>query len=853
MRIELSLAWRYLHGRRLRTALTTLAVAFGVFVFFAMRIILPTVSKALFIGAQAAEGMADFTVQGASGGAIGLRSLDAIRSIEGVRAATPLLSRTLGLPADFLDRDPARADPVRAVTVTGVDPATVRALRAFPLEAGRFLETGDAAGALVTQTFADAAGLEPGNSFSLPSPGGTIDLFVVGVTPPALGSAAEEIVVGLASARALTGIPEGATAILVGLDDPGVKREIRTAVREKIEAQIGPGERVMDALAEPEAFATLELASTVMNAFGVLALFMGGFIIFNTFRAVVAERRRDLGMLRALGASRGAVTRVILAEGFIQGVAGSVLGMLLGYGVVSLALAAVGPVMSRFIALDLGAPAVTPSSVLASLAMGVGASIVAALLPAVSASRVTPMEALRPPAAEPSFIRKAVASIIAGAAIAAGAAVLSALTPPTLAPAWGFLFLAALAIASPGLIGPFARLAGHVSSLARRRGGTGSVARGNLVRQPSRAAATASSTMIGLAVIVAAGGMLASLVMPLRDLFLKNLGSDYLLLPPSVMLWNSNIGADPSLVRSIREVEGVQEVSAQGYAPSSSGKDSGPLSMIGIDTEAFPRVSGLRFMEGGEAAYGELARGRSLIANGVFLMATGAKPGGTVRLATLAGETDYRVAAVATDMLNMKAPAAFVSRENLERDFGGREDVLIQIDLARGADEAKADAAIKEIAKAYPQFMLVRGKAYLDSIMGLMGAAFSGIFVLFGILALPSLIATINTLCIGVIERTREIGMVRAVGASRPQVRNMVLAEALLLAGIGTALGIGGGIGLSSAFVSSLGAMFPFGFSFPLAGIAAAVLFGLGFGALASVIPARQAASLEIVEALRYE
>jgi putative ABC transport system permease protein len=132
-------------------------------------------------------------------------------------------------------------------------------------------------------------------------------------------------------------------------------------------------------------------------------------------------------------------------------------------------------------------------------------------------------------------------------------------------------------------------------------------------------------------------------------------------------------------------------------------------------------------------------------------------------------------------------------------------------------------------------------------------AAFSGIYILFAVLAFPSLIAMLNTLTIGVLERTREIGMIRAVGGTRKQIRNIVVVEALLLAAIGTAFGILGGLYLGYVLVTGIKIMFPMGYFFPLSGIAAAVVIGLLFGVLASVIPARQAARLEIVQALRYE
>jgi putative ABC transport system permease protein len=134
-----------------------------------------------------------------------------------------------------------------------------------------------------------------------------------------------------------------------------------------------------------------------------------------------------------------------------------------------------------------------------------------------------------------------------------------------------------------------------------------------------------------------------------------------------------------------------------------------------------------------------------------------------------------------------------------------------------------------------------------------MDAGFSGMYFIMALLALPSLIAMLNTLAIGVIERTREIGMLRAVGATRKQIRTMVVAEALLLASIGTTFGVACGLYLGYVFVSALKPIFPLGYAFPLTGIVAAIVIGLFFGALAAIIPARQAARMNVVEALRYE
>jgi putative ABC transport system permease protein len=154
----------------------------------------------------------------------------------------------------------------------------------------------------------------------------------------------------------------------------------------------------------------------------------------------------------------------------------------------------------------------------------------------------------------------------------------------------------------------------------------------------------------------------------------------------------------------------------------------------------------------------------------------------------------------------------------------------------------------------YPQFRLVAGEAYIEENLRIFDAAFGGLVVLVIFLAVPSLIAMINTLAIGVIERTREIGMLRAVGATRRQVRTIVLAEAVILAAIGTAFGVLSGLYLGYMAVEALGtAGFPIAYLFPAWGLLLAIAAGLIFGVLAAIIPARQATQLQIVQALRYE
>jgi len=164
------------------------------------------------------------------------------------------------------------------------------------------------------------------------------------------------------------------------------------------------------------------------------------------------------------------------------------------------------------------------------------------------------------------------------------------------------------------------------------------------------------------------------------------------------------------------------------------------------------------------------------------------------------------------------------------------------------------NAAILKVTAPYPQFKVISGQEYYDENKRIFDAVFSGMYVLLIFLAVPSLIAMVNTLAIGVIERTREIGMLRAIGATRSQIRTVILAEALLLATIGTAFGLLSGLYLAYITVQAMAATgYPVVYAFPASGVLITLAAGLIFGVLAAIIPARQASGMNVVEALRYE
>ncbi len=316
-------------------------------------------------------------------------------------------------------------------------------------------------------------------------------------------------------------------------------------------------------------FASIKLGQQAFNMFGVLALFMGGFIIFNTFRTVVTERRRDIGMLRALGARRSTITGMILAEGLLQGLIGSGIGLLLGYllgvGVVLLAK----PLMNTFVHASIGSPVVTPTLVITSILLGVGITVLAGLLPARNASRVTPMDALRPSVSEVEYKRRASAGFIAGLVMIGISLVALATGNMGLIGLGGLLFLTGLILVAPVLLRPITYVFGRLTAVLYARQGVSDLAQGNLTRQPARVTITASATMIGLAIVVAMGSMVTSLSGMMGGLLHKSLGSDYLFVPPSITVWSSDIGAGNDFTSRLRGIQGVDAITTLRFSDRS--------------------------------------------------------------------------------------------------------------------------------------------------------------------------------------------------------------------------------------------------------------------------------------------
>ena len=851
MNVQFTLALRYLGGRKLRTVLTTLAIVFGVMVIFGLNLVLPAFVASLQSNLMTASGHVDAVITLKTSDAFPAEIAAEVASVDGVRQVSGSFSRPINVPADYYDKDPNTADSVGGFTLTGINPETASAMHIYMVQDGRFLEAGDMNAVVITDSLADALHLEVGDTLKVPSVKGETGLTVVGLLPARMQPGNEELLVTLPQAQAM--LEQAGRINTVEANFDTVNAGERAAIEAAILAKIGDAYQVGALEVNSEFMTNLQVAQIMLNLLGLLALLMGGFIIFNTFRTVVAERRRDIGMLRALGATRRTVMQVILAEALLQGIVGTVVGLLLGYVCGRFLLSVVDPIIGEFFNTSIETVIISPWLLLVSIGIGLGVTLLAGLLPARSASTVTPMEALRPSVGVVSLKQMAGLSFWGGVLMIVVAAVALFTGNTALLGLGGALFIVGLILTAPALVNPLANGISRLLAPLYHRSGVAHLAQGNIARQPDRTAVTASTTLIGMAILIMAGAMVSSMTIGLERVMHKNLGSDFILLPPSISLWGTNVGADSSMAQQLSEIDGVAVVSSLRFAPSSINDLS--ISVMGIEPDTYKQVSGLNLVEGNEdEAYTALSAGRNMIVNGILASTAGIEVGDEVQLMTPNGAEPYRVIAVGGDIFNIKIATAYISQANIAADFGRNEDVEVQLNLTDNANADVVEDQIKAVIAAYPQFRLINGTFYVNEILSLLDAAFAGMSALVIFLTIPSLIAMVNTLAISVIERTREIGMLRAVGATRRQIRSMITIESLILAGLGTLFGILSGLYMGYMAVNALkGLGFPMEFAFPLTGVLLAFAGSVLLGFVAAIIPARQASHLEIVEALRYE
>ena len=479
-----------------------------------------------------------------------------------------------------------------------------------------------------------------------------------------------------------------------------------------------------------------------------------------------------------------------------------------------------------------------------------GVTLAATLVPARAAGRVTPLEAMRPQLGE-VYRRKAGLR----AWIGLGLIVVSVFGLTSggsgLVGLGGVLFLVGIALVAPAIVVPLADAVGRPLEFAFPR--EGSIARSNLQRNPGRSAVTVTAMMLGLAAIVAMITVIAAIFAGFHRYLDRSMSADYLFIPQSIVLGQGNVAAGPRLAQQVGEVPGVRAASTLRV---SQGKvDGSEVQVLGIDPERYLEVASFDWNSGStDQAVRQLATGRWMLANGIYAAQHGLRVGERIEIATPNGPRSYYLAGIGNDYLNAKLSTLYTSHANLARDFNVTADLMEMANRELTADPAAVTERLQRLVAGYPAFRLYDAATWKAEQTRTFDSTVAIFDVLIAALAIPSLLALMNTLAVSVLSRRREIGMLRAIGSTRRQIRRMVLAESLLLSLIGTALGLVAGLWLGYALVAAMAAIgWQMPYALPWDGLLVTVVVGLGFGLLAALGPSRQAANLKVVEALRQE
>jgi len=846
----IKLAFKGLLARKLRTVLTGFAVVLGVafvagtFIFTdtidaSFKDLFERTSKGVDVSVQSKLAVeADF----AAPPTMPASTLERVQSVDGVEEAAgsvsgdvnlldrdgkPILSN--GPPTIAVTTGPERFDPL--TYVEGGKPTTDDQIA---IDKGTADEFDFKVGDKVT-----VAGRAPAKAYDVAG------IVTLGDSENLAGS--RLVLFTLPEGQRVTG-HDGYDDISVAADGGTSPEQLKAAIAKELgpEFAVRTGKEQAEKQAQDLSDA-LGFIRTALLVFAAVALLVGSFLIFNTFSVTVAQRTKEFALLRTIGASRGQVLRSVLVETFVIGLIASLVGIALG-----LALAPGLAALLTSFGIDLGTSGTVlePRTIIAGLVVGIVATVVSGFVPARRATRIEPVAAMRDSVTPATGKVRRRRIVVAFVVEALGIVLLlwgllgdpgDAATTALVLGLGTLLMIFGFALLAPTLVRPLSGVIGR--PLARFQGLTGMLARENTRRQPQRTAVTASALMIGVALVVLVAIFAAGLRATIDQ------GIDEQVKAVSIITHQDGFSPLPSeIAGEVEKVDGVTAVSRLRFATGRVAGESGNTTVTGIDPETARDVIKLKWAEGSDEVLSSIGT-TGVIVPKEFATKHDLKVGSPLVLEAPRGnEVTYRVRGIYEPGAGVIG-GVLASNASLEADWDAKDVAFF---LVAGDDPESVtkgeEAALAGFPAAKPQtiegFKDEQNKQ-VDALVGL-------VYALLSLSVIVALLGIVNTLALSVHERTRELGLLRAVGMSRRQVRRMVRAESVITAAIGAVLGIVLGVALA-AIVSRPLAQDGFVFEIPFGTLIAVVILASIAGVVAAIPPARRAAKVDVLRAVTTE
>jgi putative ABC transport system permease protein len=589
-----------------------------------------------------------------------------------------------------------------------------------------------------------------------------------------------------------------------------------------------------------------------LDFFAVIAIFVGAFLIYNAFSMTVVERTREIGMLRTIGMTRRQVMSQILAEATILGVVGAVLGI--GAGV----LLAQGLIrgMELLLAQEVRDVRIPLDGLITGVVIGIGVTLAAATIPAFQASRISPLEALRVRGItrEGWLVRKGWPIGVALLVLSYLSLFRSSFLPPMVQLHLGriavfTLFLGATLVI-PATISYWER--GARPFLQRIYGSEGRLGSSNIQRAKMRTALTVAALMVGAAMILGIRGMTNAFERDIQSWIDVYVGGDLYVF--------GSLPMRVDLAKRIEAIEGVASVAPMRYVDIQRIDEEGNkenLVYTAIDPASYTRVTSFVFASNqGDPTdlLNRLAEGDAVFISSVLSEKHGLEQGDTIRLETRRGQRDFEIAAVVVDFYN-QGQVVEGSWKDMRRYYGLNDVSAFLLKTQPGYDPEDVKTRIDELYGRSRHLTVESNRAMKERALTVTAQAFS----LFDVLALIAMIVAalgvVNTLTMSVLERTRELGMLRSLGMTRRQVGKMILAEAIMMGLIGGAFGILFGLFLLRVILMATNSMqgYELTYSVPTQAVIISLIIALVVSQLAALWPARRAARIRILDAIQFE